>query len=258
MICSKGPLDKGFIFGVFHVEVVPLSNYARKRLYFSEMDTPFTKLVPNDPFDYKWKLVIVCSGVSSIDEVDCIGDENKESIFKLVSLILNTGIHNIRKTGHGVIPREGEGAQCHMIMPAMTCSGVMKSGGRKLNKSEIQELKEVLVQSKRLKNHVLINTFSYAIRIDEPIVQFMLLYLILYELFKDQKSIDKYIMTVSPSALQVPSPHNNKLETIYTKLRNEITHRVDSSPDETKKGILSNIHGLKQIVQTAILEKIKQ
>ena len=44
MICSKGPLDKGFIFGVFHAEVVPLSNYARKRLYFSEMDTPYTKL----------------------------------------------------------------------------------------------------------------------------------------------------------------------------------------------------------------------
>ncbi len=40
VICSKGPLDKRFIFGVFHAEVVPLSNNARKRLYFSEMDTP--------------------------------------------------------------------------------------------------------------------------------------------------------------------------------------------------------------------------
>jgi hypothetical protein len=217
-----------------------------------------TKSVPNDPFDYKWKLVMVCSEVSSIKEVDCIGEENKENIFNLISFMLNTGINEIRQTGHGVIPREGEGAQCHMIMPAMTCHGVAKNGGRKLNRSEIQALGEILIQSKRLKNHPLVNLFSYAIRIDEPVVQFMLLYLILYEIFKNQKSIDKYIMKVSPSTLQVPSPHNNKPETIYTKLRNEITHRVDNSPRETRSGIIGNTHKLKCIVHTAIMAEIKK
>lgn len=217
-----------------------------------------TKTVPNDPFNYKWQLIIICSEVSSIKEVDCIGEENKENIFNLISFMLNTGIQNIRQTGHGVIPREGEGAQCHVIMPAMTCHGVMKSGGRKLNRSEIQELGEVLIQSKRLKNHPLVNIFSYAIKIDEPVVQFMLLYLILYEIFKDQKSIDKYIMKVSPRTLQVPSPYNNKPETIYTKLRNEITHRVDSSPEKTRNGIMSNTHSLKYIAHTAIMSEIKQ
>ncbi len=217
-----------------------------------------TKIMPNDPFDHKWKLSIICSEVSSINEVDSIAEKNRESIFNLISFMLNTGIHNIRQTGHGVIPIEGEGAQCHLIMPAMTCRGVAKSSGKKLNESEIQELAKVLIQSKRLQNHPLVNIFSYAIKIDGPIVQYMLLYLILYELFKNQKSIDKYIMPVSPNTLQVPSPHNNKPETIYTKLRNEITHRVDSSPEETKNGILSNIHGLKNIVHIAILEEIKQ
>lgn len=217
-----------------------------------------TKSIPNDPFDYKWHLVIMCSEVSTIKEVDCIGEENKENIFNLISFMLNTGINNIRQTGHGVIHREGEGAQCHMIMPAMTCHGVMKNGGRKLNRSEIQELGELLIQSKRLNNHPLVNIFSYAVRIDEPVVQFMLLYLILYEIFKDQKSIDKYIMKVSPNTLQIPSPHNNKLETIYTKLRNEITHRVDSSPEETKNGIMCNTHSLKSIAHTAIMSEIKR
>lgn len=221
-------------------------------------DIVITKTAPNDPFDYKWQLVIICSEVSSIKEVDCIGEENKENIFNLISFMLNTGIHNIRQTGHGVIPIEGEGAQCHMIMPAMTCHAVMKSGGRKLSKSEIQELGAVFIQSREFKNHPLVNIFSYAIRIDEPVVQFMLLYLVLYEIFKDQKSIDKYIMKVSPSTLQVPSPHNNKPETIYTKLRNEITHRVDSSPEETRNGIISNTHGLRCIAHTAIMSEIKQ
>lgn len=215
------------------------------------------KSAPNDPFDYKWQLVIICFEVSSIQEVDCIGEENKENIFSLISYMLNTGINDIRQTGHGVIPREGDGAQCHMIMPAMTCHGVMKSGGRKLNRTEIQELGKILAQSKRLKNHPLVNIFSYAMRVEEPVVQFMLLYLILYEIFKDQKSIDRYIMKLSPDTLQVPSPHNNKPETIYTKLRNEITHRVDSSPEDTRSGIISNAHRLKCIARTAIMSELK-
>jgi|SRR6056297_2493102 len=85
----------------------------------------------------------------------------------------------------------------------------------------------------------------------------MLLYLILYEIFKNQKSIDKYIMKVSPNTLQVPSPHNNRPETIYTKLRNEITHRVDSSPGETRSGIIGNTHNLKCIAHTAIMAEIR-
>ncbi len=215
-----------------------------------------TKSLPNDPFDYKWKLVIMCCEVSSIEEVDCIGEENKEGIFNLLSFILKTGINNIRRTGHGVIPREGDGAQCHLIMPAMTCHGVMKSGGRKLNIAEIQALEELLIQSKTLKSNALVSIFSYATRVEEPVVQFMLLYLILYEIYKDQRSIDKFIMKVSPNTIQIPSPHNKKQETIFTKLRNEITHRVDSSPEETRNGIISNIYGLREIAHSAIILQI--
>ena len=219
-----------------------------------------TKSLPNDPSDCKWQLVIICSEVSSIEEVDGIGAENRENIFNLISFMLNTGINNIQQTGHGVIPREGEGAQCHLIMPEISCHGVMSSGGRNLNQSEIQELGELLIQSKKLKNHpfLLVNIFSYAIRIDEPVVQFMLLYLILYEIFKEQKFIDKFIIKVSPNTVQVPSPHNKKPETIFTKLRNNITHRVDSSPEETRNEIMCNTYSLQCIVHAAIISEIKQ
>jgi len=89
-------------------------------------------------------------------------------------------------------------------------------------------------------------------RIDEPVVQFMLLYLILDGIHNDQKSIDKFIMRVAPNTIQIPSPHNNKLETIYTKLRNEITHRIGTSPEETRNGIIGNMLGLKEISHVAI------
>ena len=108
----------------------------------------FKKLLPDDQFDYKWRLIIVFSKVSSIEEVDSVGAEINDGIFNLLSFELKVGIYNIRQTGHGVIPREGEGAQCHMIMPAMTCNGVMKSGGRKLSQTEIKELGELLLSQK--------------------------------------------------------------------------------------------------------------
>ncbi len=214
------------------------------------------KLLPNDQFDDKWQLIITCSEVSSIEEVDCIGAENKDSIFNLLSFMLKTGVNNISRTGHGIIPREGEGAQCHMIMPALTCRIVGKSGGRKLNEPEIHGLGKLLIQSKKLKSNPLVNIFSYAIRIDEPVVQFMLLYLILYEIYKDQKSVDKFIMQVAPNTIQVSSPHNKKQETIFTKLRNEITHRVDTAPEDTRNGIINNLHGLREIAHTAIMSQI--
>lgn len=218
----------------------------------------FNKSLPEDQFDYKWRLIIIFSEVSSIEEVDSVGVEIKDSIFNLLSFELKVGIYNIRQTGHGVIPKEGEGSQCHMIMPAMTCNGVMKSGGRKLSQTEINELGELLFKSEILNNNPLVSIFSYAVRAEEPIVQFMLLYLILYELYKDQKSVDKFIMEVSPNTVQIQSPYNRKLETVFTKLRNEITHRVDSSPEETRNGIISNMIGLKDIAHVAIMSQLRQ
>jgi len=98
------------------------------------------KSFPEDPFDPKWQLVIIFFEVSSIEEVDSIGAEIKDDIFNLLCFKLKVGISDIRLTGHGVTPREGEGAQCHMIMPAMTCYGEAKSGGRKLYQAEVDEI----------------------------------------------------------------------------------------------------------------------
>lgn len=216
------------------------------------------KSFPEDPFDPKWQLVIIFSEVSSIEEVDSISAEIKDEIFNLLCFKLKVKISDIRQTGHGVTPREGEGGQSHNILPSLTSYGEAKSGGRKLYQTEVDEIEQYLFKSKKFKNNSLISIFSYAMRIDEPVVQFMLLYLILYEIYKDQKSIDKFIIKVAPNTVQIPSPHNSKLETIYTKLRNEITHRIGISPEETRNGIIDNISGLKEISHVAIFSEKEQ
>lgn len=217
----------------------------------------FKKLSPIDQFDYKWQLVILLREVSSIEEVDNIGAEIKDSILDFLSFTLRTGVYNIQHTGHGLMPREGEGAQGHMILPALTCNGTIKSGGRKLSQTELDDMGDLLSKSALSNNPPLVSIFSYAMRIEEPIVKFMLLYLILYEVYKDQKSIDQFIMRASPSTLQMPSPHNGNPETVFTKLRNEVTHRISNPPERTRSEIITNMLELENIAHMAVMSQLK-
>ncbi|WP_321530704.1 hypothetical protein [uncultured Desulfuromonas sp.] len=216
----------------------------------------FDKSSPNDPYDYEWKLVIVLCEISSLEEADSIGAEIIDTIFNLLSLKLRTAVYNIRQTGHGVIPREGEGAQCHIIAPTPTCNVMIKSGGRKLSQTEIIDVSNLLSSRSISNTNALVNIFSYAMRIDEPVVKFMLLYLILYELYRDQRAIDNFIMMASPSTVQMPSPHNGRPETVFTKLRNELTHRVDNPPENTRIEIITNTPELVNIAHKAVMSKL--
>lgn len=94
--------------------------------------------------------------------------------------------------------------------------------------------------------------FRYAICADEPIVQFMMLYLILCDICENQSGVDRYVMEISPNTDQTQSPHSGRPETIYTKLRNEITHRTNISLELTRNEIINNISEFKRIVHRAI------
>lgn len=60
-------------------------------------------------------------------------------------------------------------------------------------------------------------------------------------------------MSIDSRTAQIASPHNRMLETIYTKLRNEITHRGKTPPEETRNGIIDNLCQFKEIVFQSIL-----
>lgn len=215
-----------------------------------------SKLVADDPFDCKWKLVVLCLEVSSISEVDSIVEENKDNIFNMISFVFREKVDNINKIGHGLIPKNNEEAQCHIIEPLDTVNIFGKVGGRKLNAAEIHELGEIFVHSKMINNDPLVTIFSYASRVEDHVVQFMFFYLILYEIYKKQSLIDNFIMKIYPETIRYSSTYNEKQETIFTKLRNEITHRANSSPEENKNDIICNVNKLKYIAHAAIMSQI--
>jgi hypothetical protein len=233
-----------------HVDYATSLNCAARDVRVRRIE--LSKESPEDEFDRKWRLVIHFNEVRSIQEVNEFGSELKEYIFPLLSFYLKEKISNIRLTGHGLVPREGGGAQAHLIMPGLSVSGTILSGGRKLNATETNIIENDLFVNDYVGKFYLINLYSYIMSLPDPVVQFVLLYLILYEIFGNQNSIDNFIMHTHPSTAQTESPHNGRMETIYTKLRNELTHRVTMSPHETTASIIDNLYMFKNIIFIAI------
>ena len=219
----------------------------------------FEKVNSTDQFDDKWLMTVHTGEVSSIKEVQEIGNAIKDIIVDTLAFTLNTKIGEMRVVGYNLVPRFGEGAIGNTLL-AFEGIGTGKVGCSKLNNNDIREIQNAFLSMPILKYTNLIRLFRHAISTDEPIVQFMLLYLILYEIQHDkQQAVDTYVMKVAPSTPQSVSPRPHKseiMETIYTKLRNEITHRTNVPYKTTRAEIINHLYEFRRIVRTAIKKTI--
>jgi hypothetical protein len=214
------------------------------------------KVTPADEFDAEWIMTIHFGSVNSIEEVDEVGNSIKDDIIDMLSFILNTKIAETKLVGHGLTPRPGEGGIAHLLLPSPKFGGTGKVGGFRLSSENIQEVQNAVSRISGLKHKPLISLFRHAISTDEPLVQFMIFYLILYEMYRTQPAVDRYIMNVAPSTPQSISPHTRKPETIYTKLRNEITHRTSGGLEITKAEIVNHLDEFRVIVHRAVKSRI--
>jgi hypothetical protein len=216
----------------------------------------FEKVNSTDQWDDKWLMTVHTGEVSSIKEVQEIGNAIKDIIFDTLALTLDTKIGEINVVGYNLVPRPGEGAIGNTLLE-INGIGTSKVGCSKLNNDDIREIQDALLRMPILKYTNLVRLFRHAISTDEPIVQFMLLYLILYEIQHSQPAVDAYIMKVAPSTPQSVSPHKRSvMETIYTKLRNEITHRTNVPYETTRAEIINHSYAFRRIVRTAIKKTV--
>lgn len=209
----------------------------------------------SDEYNPKWLLTIHFGPVSSIEEVDEIGNRVKDDIFNMLSFALNTNIAKIRCVGHGIAPRPGEGMICHGFLPAPVIKAYVKVGCQILSNNDIKEVQDCILKSISPEGRVFITLYRYAIGTDEPVVQFLALYLILYAICENQSAIDRQILSLEPNTPRSISQHTRQPETIYTRLRNEITHRINSTPDVTRIEIMNNQDNFKKIVYKILKQR---
>lgn len=219
----------------------------------------FKKVDPDDIFKTKWRMIVHTREVFSVGEVDQIGEEIKESIFDMLSATLDKRVSGGRMIGHNITPRPGEGFNLCAIAPAPTCKAEFMSGGKPLKKNHIDAIQNNMQNISFQNPPPYHSMFRFALSIDEPIVQFIILYMILLEKFKNrtnqssQSEVDKTILSIAPSTPMSKSPRNSNCETIYTKLRNQITHYRNTPPEITRREIINCLDEFRIIVHKAVI-----
>lgn len=221
----------------------------------------FSKADTADPFDPAWRLRIRLGPLHSTEEIDEIGNAIKDDIFDMLSLAFNIRVDQIRMTGHPLTPIPGGGAIADFILPMPTLSMQGRGGGRQLSAGDIQVLQDILVKAAPPPNTALVALYRSALATDDPVAKFLILYLILYEASGNdgQKNVDNLIQKYAPLTVTNQRSWVDKTglskstdETIYTRLRNEITHRIAAKPEEIRAAIISNLDQFQTIVHQVL------
>jgi hypothetical protein len=101
----------------------------------------------------------------------------------------------------------------------------------------------------------LYSAYRFALNQSDAVARYMFLYNILLQLHSDaQRQVDDFIRQEEPNVPQSPNPLNaNVMETVYTRLRNEIGHtRAGTTPEQTRSEMEDHIAALQTLVKTAI------
>jgi hypothetical protein len=118
-----------------------------------------------------------------------------------------------------------------------------------------QSMLKIKERMKNDYNLPIIRMFYDSVTIIEPIGRFISLYALLLHVFDDkQKLVDEAILKEDTTVGQIRSPHNGEYETIFSKLRNEMSHkRSGVNILETQDTIKANIDRFESIVKNIVL-----
>lgn len=104
--------------------------------------------------------------------------------------------------------------------------------------------------------------FSLGILSEDAVVRFLILYsaVALAALFKwgsgKQENVDRLLQEAVPSLETTASGRNGKMETLYTKVRNDFVHAEERSADPSKP--MQEIHQILREFQGAVAAVLKR
>ena len=221
----------------------------------------FQKKRPEDQFNPEWLMTIHFGPVFSMDQAKEIGNTIKDDILDMLSLTLKTKINELKMVGSGLAPRIGERGIVHSVLPfSFEIVAHGRTGTWRLCDNNIREIQDGLLKIIRGKPRYLIRLFRYAINAEDPVIQFLFLYLILYQMCENQDEVDRMILGIAPNTPSSAKPTKkadqkkpkSPTETIFTRLRNEIGHGREVDPEVTRREIMIHLDEFKDIVHTTL------
>lgn len=118
------------------------------------------------------------------------------------------------------------------------------------------EFKDIMLDSSNA-NEFHYKAYKRCMDVDDVVSKFMFLYNILLCLVGDsgQRNVDDLIKSIDETVAESLSPRN-RMETIYTRLRNEVAHNRGVEFVSTDEEISHNINAFQCIVNKAIMVKV--
>ena len=198
------------------------------------------------------------TGVDSLEEIKPTTNDLTENIFNKLAIKENIKIGPTRMDSANlfeevVIPEESQ----IIGVPGIESKFV----GRKptVEQTLLGKNLDLLIQNLGKENSPDQNqdypTFRLALQSPDPLSVFMKLYnLLLKKKGPSQKEVDAFIKKIEPEVPESDSPRENRRETIYTRLRNEIGHhRENATLPNTEREIKQRLGHFQTLVRKAIL-----
>ncbi len=167
---------------------------------------------------------------------------------------INVPIIKPRYCGHSLPKREGNR---NTLINAGPTSFPIEPPSVSPNISQLDRIYSASLEVNDL-NLNYIRQYVFSITESNSISRYSFLYNLVLNMCGDkQANVDSEILRIEPDCEQHKSPNNGRLETIYTKLRNELAHaRVDAKFSGTKMEIESKVGRFSGIVKEIIEDKL--
>lgn len=201
-------------------------------------------------------ITITLSNIYSSEDAGSIGDELVNVLLDRLAIEFDIPIEEPHCSGMSLY--SDESGKKHIVTANFVALYDILEGDIKPGKTRIEDLIKKL-EEETLPRKQNLSLYRFSANQKDPLARYMFLYNILLLLNGDsQKNVDEFIRANDSGVSQSPRPDKpNVIETIYTRLRNEIAHcRNSAVPEHTIKEIVDNIASFQAVVKVAILDNV--
>jgi len=234
--------------------VAPIAGLRLHPIDASNSHPAVEKIVVETRDDKRLRIIFHLVDVFTFEEAEAIAEGILPSIVNRLAFYRNVRVGEPHFTG-GSLPKDASGSSYTVTNSIRIRDSVVADIAP--NETGRRELARLLEEP--YTHNELYSAYRFAGNQSDAVARFMFLYNILLQLHNDsQREVDDFIRGEMPSVPQSPSPHNpSVVETVYTRLRNEVGHRrLRTAPEQARTEIEGNVAALQELVKTAIWRAI--
>jgi len=227
--------------------------------------------IPSSPEEGTILLTVDVTGADTFHDAIRKAEEFALHVAKLLTFEFGVFHQRFRHVGESLVEEQsqpdGSTKTIHHLSDGISI-GCIAYSWSKLSIERTSEIKSILEEKPR-SDCLYSDLFYFALGLTDPLSKFMVLYLIVLTLCEDnQKKVDQCVLKIQPTVSI--NPRHKPLgkskkelgetpETLYTRLRNQVSHvRPETTIETTKSEMQENLNGLVEITKKLITDNTQK